>query len=383
MSMDFKLNEEQEAIRKMVADFTEKEIAPVAAELDEEERFPQDILEKLDQLGLSNFTVPEEFGGPGIDTLSAVVASAELARGCAGVAIALTGNAVALYPIACAGSEEMKEKYLNEICDEGKLVSLALNESDAGSNAAALASSYELAGDSYLLNGEKTFISGATYADYFVVFAANDSGESKKTSAFLVAADSVGINVGEAEKKLGLRASDTAGVVFKDVRVPAGNLIGREGDGIDLANKTSALARIFIGAICIGLSRAALEESIKFARERIQFGKPIAANQAIQFMLADMVARVEAAELLVARAARILDDGIPCISEAAVAKLVATESAMQNTVDAVQVLGGYGYSREYPVEKFMRDAKTLQILEGTGMIQRMIIAGVLLGQTAP
>jgi len=381
--MDFKLNEEQEAIRKMVADFTEKEIAPVAAELDEEERFPQDILEKLDQLGLSNFTVPEEFGGPGIDTLSAVVAAAELARGCAGVAIALTGNAVALYPIACAGSEEMKEKYLNEICDEGKLVSLALNESDAGSNAAALASGYEQAGDSYLLNGEKTFISGASYADYFVVFAANESGESKKTSVFLVAADSVGISVGEAEKKLGLRASDTAGVVFKDVRVPAGNLIGREGDGIDLANKTSALARIFIGAICIGLSRAALEESIKFARERIQFGKPIAANQAIQFMLADMVARVEAAELLVARAAQILDDGIPCISEAAVAKLVATESAMQSTIDAVQVLGGYGYSREYPVEKFMRDAKTLQILEGTGMIQRMIIAGILLGQTAP
>jgi len=238
--MDFKLNEEQEAIRKMVADFTEKEIAPVAAELDEEERFPQDVLEKLDQLGLSNFTVPEEYGGPGIDTLSAVVAAAELARGCAGVAIALIGNAVALYPIACAGSEEMKEKYLNEICDEGKLVSLALNESEAGSNAAALASRYELEGDSYLLNGEKTFISGASYADYFVVFAANDSGESKKTSAFLVAADSVGITVGEAEKKLGLRTSDTAGVVFKDVRVSAGNLIGREGDGIDLAIKTSA-----------------------------------------------------------------------------------------------------------------------------------------------
>ncbi len=367
----------------MVADFTEKEIAPVAAELDEEERFPQDILEKLDQLGLSNFTVPEEYGGPGIDTLSAVVAAAELARGCAGVAIALTGNAVALYPIACAGSEEMKEKYLNEICDEGKLVSLALNESEAGSNAAALASRYELEGDSYLLNGEKTFISGASYADYFVVFAANDSGESEKTSVFLVAADSVGITVGEAEKKLGLRASDTAGVVFKDVRIPAGNLIGREGDGIDLAIKTSALARIFIGAICIGLSRAALEESIRFARERIQFGKPIAANQAIQFMLADMVARVEAAELLVARAARILDDGFPCSSEAAVAKLVATESAMQSTVDAVQVLGGYGYSREYPVEKFMRDAKTLQVYEGTGLIQRTAIAGILLGQTAP
>ncbi|MGM0688528.1 MAG: acyl-CoA dehydrogenase family protein [Bacillota bacterium] len=381
--MDFKLNEEQEAIRKMVADFTEKEIAPVAAELDEEERFPRDILEKLDQLGLSNFTVPEEYGGPGIDTLSAVVAAAELARGCAGVASALTGNSVALYPIVCAGSEGMKEKYLNEICDEGKLVSLALNEPEAGSNAAVLTSRYELEGDSYILNGEKSFISGATYADYFVVFAVNDSGESKKTSAFMVAADSAGIDVGEPERKMGLRASNTAGVVFKDVRVPAGNLIGREGDGVDLAGKTSALARIFIGALCIGLSRAALGESIRFARERIQFGKPIAANQAIQFMLADMAARIEAAELLVARAAWILDDGISCSSEAAVAKLVATESAMQSTVDAIQVLGGYGYSREYPVEKFMRDAKTLQIIEGTGMIQRMIIAGTLLGQTAP
>jgi len=380
--MDFNLNDEQEAIRKMVADFTIKEIVPVAAELDEEEVFPRGILEKLDQLGLSNFTVPEEYGGPGIDSLSSAVAAGELARGCAGVATAVTGNAVALYPLVQAGSTALKEKYLTAVCEQGKLVSLALNESKAGSNAAALASTYEADGDSYILNGEKTFINGASYAEYLVFFAGCGSGESKKISVFLVPADSEGVTIGEPEKKLGLRAANTAGVVLKNVRVPMENLIGKEGEGANLARQTAAIARIYIGAICVGLSRAAMEESIKYSRERIQFGKPIAANQAIQFMLADMVAGIEASELLVFRAAGILDGNAAISSQAAVAKLVATESAMRITTDAVQVLGGYGYSREYPVEKFMRDAKTLQVIEGNSLIQRTTIAGALLDQTA-
>jgi acyl-CoA dehydrogenase len=380
--MDFRLNEEQEAIRKMVADFTLKEIAPVAAELDEEERFPRDILEKLDQLGLSNFTVPEEYGGPGIDSLSSAVAAGELAHGCAGVAIAVAGGAIALYPLVQAGSAALKEKYLTEICEGGRLVSLALNESEAGSNAAALASVYKYDGDGYLLNGEKSFINGASYADYLVFFAGNSNGESKQVSAFLVPADTAGITVGQAEKKLGLRAATSAGITFKDVKIPAENLIGKEGDGIKLARQTSAVARIYIGAICVGLSKAAMEESIIYARERIQFGKPIAANQAIRFMLADMKAGIEASELLVYRAAWLLDEGLACSSQAAAAKLTATESAMRITTDAVQVLGGYGYSREYPVEKYMRDAKTLQIYEGTGLIQRAVIAGELLDQAS-
>ncbi len=366
----------------MVADFTIKEIAPVAAELDEEELFPRGILEKLDQLGLSNFTVPEEYGGPGIDNLSSTVAAEELARGCAGVAMALTGNAVALYPLVQAGSKALKEKYLTAVCEQGKLVSLALNESKAGSNAASLASTYEADGDSYILNGEKTFINGASYADYLVFFAAGSNDEPKKVSAFLVPADSAGVTIGDPEKKLGLRAANTTGVILKDVRIPVENLIGKEGDGFKLASQTAALARIYCGAISVGLSRAAMEESIKYARERIQFGKPIAANQAIQFMLADMAAAIEASELLVFRAAALLDDNLHGSSQAAVAKLVSTESAMRITTEAVQVLGGYGYSREYPVEKYMRDAKTLQIYEGTGLIQRAVIAWELLNQGA-
>jgi alkylation response protein AidB-like acyl-CoA dehydrogenase len=379
--MDFKLNEEQEAIRKMVADFTVKEISPVAAEIDEEELFPRSILEKLDQLGLSNFSVPEEYGGPGIDHLSSAVAAVELARGCAGVAVALTGNALALYPLVQAGSAALKEKYLTAFCEDGNLVSLALNEPKAGSNAEVLDSTYKITDDGYLLNGEKSFINGASYADYLVFFAVNSNGERGEVSAFLVPADTAGVSIGENEKKLGLRAANTAGVVLENVRIPVENLIGREGEGLRLAAQVSSLAMIYIGAICVGLSRAAMEESFKYSQERIQFGKPIAANQAIQFMLADMVAGIDASELLVFRAASMLDDNLDVSSQAAVAKLVAAETAMKISIDAIQVLGGYGYSKEYPVEKYMRDAKTLQIYEGTALIQRSVIAGELLGKT--
>lgn len=380
--MDFRLNEEQETIKKMVADFTRNEIVPVAAELDEAELFPRDIIDKLDRLGLSNLTVPDEYGGPGLDTVSAALAAEELGRGCAGVALTIVAGTVALHPVVQAGSPEQKEKYLADICEEGKLAALALNEPGAGTNATALAATYRRDGEVFLLNGEKTFITSVPYADYLVVFAGSGSGDEKKVSVFLVTAESEGIEIGEVKKKLGLRAVHSAAVTFNDVRVPAGNMIGSEGDGTRLARQTGALAEILLGAISVGLCRSALAEATSYGRERVQFGKPITANQAIQFMLADMLAGIEAARLLVHRAAWSLDSGLPYTREAALAKLRATEAAMKTTTDAVQVLGGYGYSREYPVEKYMRDAKTLQVYEGTGLVQRTNIAAELLAETA-
>ncbi len=379
--MDFGLNEEQETIKKMVADFTRNEIVPVAAELDEAELFPREIIDKLDRLGLSNLTVPDEYGGPGLDTVSAALAAEELGRGCAGVALTIAAGTVALHPVVQAGSPEQKEKILADICEEGKLAALALNEPGAGTNAAALAATYRRDGEVFLLNGEKSFITSAPYADYLVVFAGSGSGAEKKVSVFLVTAGSDGIKIGEVKKKLGLRAVHSAAVTFNDVRVPADNMIGSEGDGTWLARQTGAVAEILLGAISVGLCRSALAEATSYGRERVQFGKPITANQAIQFMLADMLAGIEAARLLVHRAAWSLDSGLPYTREAALAKLRATEAAMKTTTDAVQVLGGYGYSREYPVEKYMRDAKTLQVYEGTGLVQRTNIAAELLAET--
>ncbi len=380
--MDFKLNEEQEAIKKMVSDFTLKEIAPVAAELDEEERFPKDIIEKLDQLGLTNLTVPEEYGGPGIDNLSAAVVAEEMAGGCAGVSAGVTASAIALFPVVSAGSEALKDRYLNEISDHGKLAALALNEPGAGFNVKALTATYRLEGDSYFLNGNKSFIINAPNADYLVVFAGSEKEGADKLSVFLVDAGSDGLSAGKPEAKIGLRAAVTSGISLKDVMVPVENLIGQEGEGHKLAEQTSVLTGVYVGAISTGLARAAMEEAIKFARERVQFGKPIAANQAIQFMLADMAAGIEAARFLVCRAAWMLDQGLSCSSEAAIAKLVSTESAIRIATDAVQILGGYGYTKDYPVEKYMRDAKTLQIYGGIGIIQRSVIAGELLDQAA-
>jgi alkylation response protein AidB-like acyl-CoA dehydrogenase len=375
--MDFKLSEEQEAIKKMVRDFTVKEIAPVAAAIDETERFPGEIFKKLNALGLANLTVPEAYGGAGIDTLTAAAVIEELACGCAGVAASVIGHAVALHPLICAGTGPQKEKYLPLICTQGKLVSFALKEREAGSNLAALAACYGRDGDNYVLNGAKAFINNAAYADYLVVFAASGGEENKKVSAFTVDCRSPGVTIEKTEKKLGLRAVNTAKISFKNVRVPAGDRVGEEGDGMALSAQASDLARVLAGAAGVGLARAAMAEAVKYARERVQFGKPIAANQAIQFMLAEMAAGIEAAKLLVYQAAWLLDQGFPCTGQSAMAKLVATEAAMRIATDAVQVLGGYGYSREYPVEKYMRDAKTLQLFEGGGFAQRALIAGGL------
>jgi alkylation response protein AidB-like acyl-CoA dehydrogenase len=375
----FKLNEEQEAIRKMVRDFVENEIVPVAAKHDHEEKFPMEIIQKMDELGLSNLAVPEEYGGPGVDSLTAAIICEELGRGCVGITTSATCNSLALYPLILGGSEELKQKYLPYICENGKLASFALTEPNAGSDVSGMTTTAKRDGDYYIINGAKCFITNATYANYYSVFAKTDKSLGHKgISAFMVDRDCEGVSTGKKEEKMGIRASNTAEVIFENVRVPAENLIGNEGDGFKLAMKTLDMARPSVAAQAVGLAQAALEAATKYAKERVQFGKPIGANQGIQFMLADMAAEIEAARLLVYQAAWLKDQKGDFTKQSAIAKLFTTDVAMKVTTDAVQIFGGYGYSREYPVEKYMRDAKILQIYEGTNQIQRIVIANQLL-----
>jgi alkylation response protein AidB-like acyl-CoA dehydrogenase len=377
--MFFKLNEDQEAIRKMVRDFAENEIVPIAAKLDHEEKFPMEIIQKMDELGLSNLAVPEEYGGPGVDSLIAAIIVEELARGCVGVTTSATCNSLALYPLIIGGSEELKQKYLPTICEEGKLAAFALTEPNAGSDVSGMTTTAKRDGDYYIINGAKCFITNATYANYYAVFAKTDKSLGHKgISVFMVERDWGGVSTGKIEEKMGIRASNTAEVIFENVRVPTENLIGQEGDGFKLAMMTLDMARPSVAAMGVGVAQAALEAATNYAKERVQFGKPIGANQGIQFMLADMATEVEAARLLVYQAAWLKDQKGQFTRQSAIAKLYATDVAMKVTTDAVQIFGGYGYSREYPVEKYMRDAKILQIYEGTNQIQRVVIANQLL-----
>lgn len=376
--MYFKLNEEQEAIRKMVQDFREKEIVPLAPEWDEEERFPEEIVGKLDNLGLTNLSVPEDYDGPGVDFVSAAIIMEELAYGCAGTALAAGNNTIALYPVVAGGAEEQKEKYLTAACDEGKLAALALYEAEAGADLTSIALTAQQKGDAYVLNGLKSFVTNAPFADYFIVFAKTGEEKGKDLSVFLVEKETSGISVGEPVSKLGLRAAASADVIFEEVSVPAANLIGKEGDGYKLAAQTYELARPLIAAMAAGVSRAAMDQAAKYAQERIQFGRPIADFQAIRVMLAKMAAGIEASRLLTYQSAWLRDEGVVGNEKAAIARYVATEEAMKATIDAVQIMGGYGYSREYPLEKYMRDAKMLQIMEGDTQAQQLYIATELL-----
>lgn len=375
--MNFALTNEQEAIKKMTREFAEKEIVPRSKELDEEEKFPEEILIKIDALGLSNLAVPEEYGGPGIDSISASIIAEELARGCAGVATSAGCNSLALYPLIFGGSNNLKKKYLIPLCEKGKYASFCLTEPNAGSDAQAVTTTAKKMGDHFMINGNKCFITNGSYAHYMTVFAKVD-GESKGLSVFMVDAETPGVSIGKKEKKMGIRASNTAEVIFDDVRIPAENMIGNVGDGFKLAMQTLDHARPTVGAMSVGLAQAAYEESIRYARERIQFGRPIANNQAIQFMLADMAVEIETARLLVYQASWLKDQGRPFSKESAMAKLYASDIAMKVTTNAVQIFGGYGYSREYNVEKYMRDAKIMQIYEGTNQIQRLVIANQIL-----
>ena len=378
--MDFHLTREQELVRQMMHDFTENEVKPIAAETDKTSTYPRENIEKLFDLGVMGMVVPEEFGGAGADDLSSAIAIEELSKQCASTGdILATHNGLCCGPIIANGTPAQKEKYLRMLTEGHKVGAFALTEPDAGSDAAKGTCVAELQGDHYVLNGSKIFITNGYVADVFVVFAMTDKSKGTRgISAFIVESSFPGFSVGKHEEKLGLHGSPTAEIVFTDCIVPKENLLGAEGKGFKIAMQTLDGGRIGVAAQGLGIAGAALEAAIKYSKEREQFGKPVCKFQSISFMLADMATKLDAARLLVYRAAALKEQGKPCTKESCMAKLYATDAAMSIATDAVQILGGYGYIREYPVERLMRDAKITQIYEGTNQIQRLIISGQLL-----
>ncbi|HJV44877.1 MAG TPA: acyl-CoA dehydrogenase family protein [Bacillota bacterium] len=377
--MEFKFTEEQLAIRALAKDFSNEEILPHARRYDEEEQFPLEIMDKLRDCGLFNLGIPDSYGGPGIDKISQALIIEELARGCGGITTSVEANSLASYPILVGADEGLKQKFLQRLTYGREFAAFALTEPGAGSDVSGMSTTVKKVGDEYILNGEKCFITNASYAHFYVVLAKQpELGGLNSFTALIVERDSDGVKVGEKEKKMGLRASNTASVMFEDVRVPVSNRIGSEGEGFKIFMKALSYARPMVGAQALGIAQGAYEAALAYAKERKQFGRAIAQFQAIQFMLADMAMNIEAARLLVHKAAYLLQEGRPSITNASFAKCFATDTAMQVTTDAVQIFGGYGYIREYPVEKYMRDAKIMQIYEGTNQIQRVVIAKEIL-----
>ena len=378
--MDFALNEEQLELQEMVRDFVEKEITPYAAEMDRNNQSMPGLLEKAADMGLLNVIVPEEYGGPGLDSVTVAVIYEELGKGCAGVATSMAANSLASYPILIAGTEEQKQAHC-DLLNDGKLAAFASTEPGAGSDAGGVATSAvkNKEAGTYTLNGTKAFITNGGIADTYLVFAnTRKSGGIRGLTAFIVPKGTPGFTVGKKEDKMGIRPSNTCELILQDVVIPESNRVGREGEGFRIAMNTLDSARPFVGAVSVGLAQAALDCAVKYAKERKQFGQPIASFQMIQSMIADMAMKVETARLMVLKACWMRDQGLEFSKEAAMAKCYAADVAMQVTTDAVQVMGGYGYSREYPVEKMMRDAKIMQIYEGTNQIQRLVIANKIL-----
>ncbi len=377
--MDFELNDEQQMIRKMVREFAEKELAPHAAEVDAQGQFPWDAIHKMGELGLLGLNVPEAYGGVGADMVSYALAIEEIARACGSTALTVAAHALCTTPLALFGSEEQKRKYLVPLA-QGKLGAFGLTEPGAGSDAASLKTTATRDGDWWVLNGSKIFITNGGLADVLIIVAVTDKSKGTRgISAFIVEKGTPGFTPGREEEKMGLRGSLTSQLFLENCRVPAANLLGNEGDGFKYALATLDSGRIGIGAMSVGLAQAALEASLRYAKERVQFGQPIANFQAIQWMLADMGTQIEAARLLVYRAAALKDKGQRFTKEAAMAKLFASEMAERACHKAIQIHGGYGYVREYAVERFYRDVRLCEIGEGTSEVQRLVIARQLLG----
>ncbi|EKS8375103.1 acyl-CoA dehydrogenase [Bacillus thuringiensis] len=377
--MHFKLSEEHEMIRKMVRDFAKNEVAPTAAERDEEERFDRELFDQMAELGLTGIPWPEEYGGIGSDYLAYVIAIEELSRVCASTGVTLSAHtSLAGWPIFKFGTEEQKQKFLRPMAEGKKIGAYGLTEPGSGSDAGGMKTIAKRDGDHYVLNGSKIFITNGGIADIYVVFALTDP-ESKQrgTSAFIVESDTPGFSVGKKESKLGIRSSPTTEIMFEDCRIPVENLLGGEGQGFKVAMQTLDGGRNGIAAQAVGIAQGALDASVEYARERHQFGKPIAAQQGIGFKLADMATDVEAARLLTYQAAWLESEGLPYGKESAMSKVFAGDTAMKVTTEAVQVFGGYGYTKDYPVERYMRDAKITQIYEGTQEIQRLVISRML------
>jgi butyryl-CoA dehydrogenase len=379
--MYFQLTEEQNLIRETVRSFAENELAPSAAERDENEYFDRELMfDKVAELGLAGIVFPEEYGGAGADYISYAIAVEELSRVCASTGVTLSAHlSLGANPVWLFGNEEQKQKFLTPMAEGTKLGAFGLTEPMAGSDAGGTKTTAVLDGDEWVLNGSKIFITNGGEAETYIVFARTDKNAEKHhgISAFIVEKDTPGFSFGKKEKKLGIRASLTCELVFENCRIPKDRLLGEEGAGFKVAMKTLDGGRIGIAAQALGIAQGAFEEALKYARERKQFDQPIASFQAIQFILADMALRIEGSRLLVYQSAWRASAGLPYGKESAMAKLSASETAMWVTTKAVQVLGGYGYTRDFPVERMMRDAKITEIYEGTSEIQRVVIGATI------
>ncbi|HEY72137.1 MAG: acyl-CoA dehydrogenase [Chloroflexi bacterium] len=378
--IDFSLTDEQKFIRKLARDFAQKEMAPRAEHYDEAAEYPWEVIEKAHQSGLLNTIIPEEFGGVGAGALEESLVAEELFAGDAGMGSAMLANNLGLMPIVASGTDEQKERFLAPFLEKPIMAAFCLTESGAGSDVANLRTSWRRDGDEYVINGSKMFITNGGVASLYTVFATAEPGKRKYRAfgAFVIPRDAPGVSTGKKENKMGQRCSDTSEVIFDEVRVPADHLLGQEGAGFKVAMKTLDRSRPTIAASSVGIARAAMEAAVPYAQERQTFGRPLAGHQAIQFMLADMAIKIETARLITWKAAWLADQGLPNNMESSIAKCYATDIAMQVTTDAVQIFGGYGYSKEYPVERYMRDAKLMQIYEGANQIQRMVISRNLL-----
>ncbi|MBC7232285.1 MAG: acyl-CoA dehydrogenase [Chloroflexi bacterium] len=379
--MDLKFTEEQEMIRKMVRDFAQKEVAPIAAEIDEKGIVPFENIKKMGQLGLLGLTVSEKYDGGGADAISYVIAIEELAKACASTAIVMAvQNSLVCAGIEKFGTEEQKEKFLRPLARGEKIGAFALTEPGAGSDVAAMLSTAVRSGDTYVINGRKHFITNGGFADIVILFAMTDKAQRHRgITAFIVEKGPPGFSVGKEEHKMGIRGSNTCELIFENVSVPAANRLGDEGQGFKIAMTMLDGGRIGVAAQAVGIAQAAYEAALKYSKERVQFGQPICQFQAIQWMLADMATRIEAARLLTYNAALKKQSGEPFSKEASMAKLFASETAVWVADRAVQIHGGYGYMKEYSVERNYRDAKITEIYEGTSEVQRMVIARSILG----
>ena len=377
--VDFSLSDEQNALQKLARDFSRKEIAPVALQYDKEPAFPGEIIKKAHAVGLMNLTCQKEYGGQGLGLVNAALVTEEMTAACIAIAGMIGINSLACGPIVVGGSHEQKKKFLTPLNQSGKTASFGLTEREAGSDAGSLKTRVKLEGDHYVLNGQKCFITNASYAALYTIFATIDPSKGTKgICAFVVPRESPGLSIGKVEDKMGQRSLNVAEVILENVAVPRENRLGNEGEGFKFAMESLDEGRVNIAMCGVGLARAAFEIALAYAKTRVQFGKPIGTFQALNFMLADMAAAVDSARLLAWYAGSLADQGKRYIREAAQAKFYATDVAMRVTTDAVQVHGGYGYTKDYMVEKLMRDAKLTQIYEGTNQVNRMVAGGALM-----
>lgn len=373
--ISFSLSDEQKALRELGRQFAENEIAPVAAEYDREAKHPGEIIEKAHGLGLMNMAVPETHGGGGLGMMETCLVTEELTAACAGIGTAIIANTLALTPLLIGGTAEQLERHLKPFCAAPNLAALCMTEPAAGSDVGAIVTTARRKADQYVINGTKTLIDNGGVAQLYCLFASTDLEKGARgLSAFVVPADVPGVSVGKQEDKMGQRAINTSEVIFEEVAVPVQSRLGEEGHGLGIFLETLNRNKPWIAAASVGVARAALEAAVEYAQEREQFGQPIASFQAIQFMLADMAIKIEGARLLTWQAAWLVDQDLRHGHQSAIAKCYASDIAMEVTIDALQVFGGYGYIKEYPVEKYMRDAKAFQIYMGTNQIQRHMIA---------